>query len=262
MNLQAYVDESEDGAFFVMTGYVASPEAWMKLSRCWERRLHFAVLEPRYQYRFKMAEMAATAERMARVPTFYRVIEEHVGLGISVAFKLSDLSSAFDRISVPGMKINWAGWKNPYLFGFRALTDVINRRRSELGPVLRPYETIDFIFDERSEKSRIIPAWETIRLSLPQQEAALYGKTPRFEDDEEFLPLQAADFWAWWVRKWAVDQNRADAIGVFPWEFDEGKPPRLILSLDEEGFIEYLTNIAKPLLPDGKSFVIFPAGDG
>jgi hypothetical protein len=29
----------------------------------------------------------------------------------------------------------------------------------------------------------------------------LFGTAPRFESDECFLPLQAADFWAWWVRR-------------------------------------------------------------
>jgi hypothetical protein len=30
---------------------------------------------------------------------------------------------------------------------------------------------------------------------------------PRFEDDEIFLPLQVADFWAWWLRKGAEVGN-------------------------------------------------------
>jgi len=32
-----------------------------------------------------------------------------------------------------------------------------------------------------------------------------YGSTPAFRDEIKFLPLQSADFYAWWVRKWYVD---------------------------------------------------------
>jgi hypothetical protein len=28
----------------------------------------------------------------------------------------------------------------------------------------------------------------------------LYGRDPIFVDDEEFYGVQAADFWAWWIR--------------------------------------------------------------
>ena len=232
MNLQAFVDESEDGAFFVLAGYVSSPEKWLAFSREWEQRLPHAMLGPTDSRRFKMSEMAMNG-RMGDVPIFYRVIEDYAELAISVAFKPSDLNSALDRITVPGVRINWAGWRNPYLLGFRALTDVINRRRNELEPVLRQFEKIDFIFDERAEKSRIIPAWDKIRAKLPPEAADLYAKTPRFESDEEYLPLQAADFWAWWVLKWASKQDRSDAVGMFPWSFDQQKPARLMVSIDE-----------------------------
>lgn len=46
---------------------------------------------------------------------------------------------------------------------------------------------------------------------FPDQIAKRFGSTPRFEDDKEFLPLQAADFLAWWVRKWH-DEGRDDLV--------------------------------------------------
>lgn len=47
----------------------------------------------------------------------------------------------------------------------------------------------------------LIEQWETFSDNSPQEIRDLYGSAPRFEDDEIFLPLQAADFWAWWVRR-------------------------------------------------------------
>jgi hypothetical protein len=34
---------------------------------------------------------------------------------------------------------------------------------------------------------------------------AHFGESPAFRKDENFLPLQGADFWAWWVRKWYTE---------------------------------------------------------
>lgn len=37
---------------------------------------------------------------------------------------------------------------------------------------------------------------------------------PRFEDDSEFIPLQAADFWAWWNSHW-LDTGHIDFEEAF-----------------------------------------------
>jgi hypothetical protein len=67
------------------------------------------------------------------------------------------------------------------------------------------HDPIDFYFDNESSSSEIIGVWERFVATRPENIRHLYGSVPRFEDDEVFLPLQAADFWAWWVRKGAED---------------------------------------------------------
>jgi hypothetical protein len=78
--LQAFIDESVDPAgVFVLAGYIASTESWMAFSREWEKLLRpFGTVREDGRYHFKMHEMAANPERMARVPIFFRVIEDHV----------------------------------------------------------------------------------------------------------------------------------------------------------------------------------------
>lgn len=66
-------------------------------------------------------------------------------------------------------------------------------------------ERIDFYFDTRSEKSAITKAGNPSYRADLMRSAKFCGATPRFEDDKDFLPLQAADFWAWWIRKWQED---------------------------------------------------------
>jgi hypothetical protein len=257
MVLQAFVDESFDGEMFVLAGYISPAERWLRFSEEWEKLLPLAVLNERGTYQFKMAEMASNPERLSRVAAFYRVIEAHAQTAISIQLRLADIDGAMRRMVVPGTKLNWKGWRNPYLFAFRMLTDVINMRRQEMGQVMNVEEKIDFIFDERSEKVRVMQAWETVRNALPQRTARLYGATPRFEDDEDFLPLQAADFWAWWVRKWALE-DVPFGEGSYPWSSNPEKPPKLFVSANEDDLIIYLSSIVAPHLPPGKSIFILP----
>lgn len=257
VSLQAFLDESEDNAIFTLAGYVASVDGWLSFTKEWEELLPLGVLNRKGTYQFKMSEMAANEERMARVPAFYRVIEKHADIAISVHFEPSVIQAAMERISVPGARINWKGWTNPYLFAFRALTDVMNMRREELGSILRADEKIDFIFDRRFEEKRIRRAWEAVRNQLPPEKSRLYGATPCFEDDEEFLPLQAADFWAWWIRKWRAEHGESAASrGKFPWDSDINKPPKIDVTFDEDGAIEYLLDKGRSRLPEGRQFVV------
>ena len=89
--------------------------------------------------------------------------------------------------------------------GFRALIDIFHTARIHGGDVasqLLPLDKkVDFYFDRHSSKGAIIAAWEDYLSARSDEVRDLYGATPRFEDDRDFLPLQAADFWAWWVRK-------------------------------------------------------------
>jgi hypothetical protein len=99
--------------------------------------------------------------------------------------------------------VNPDKWANPYFFLFRGLVDGFHESREGLVPAIPLSEKVDFIFDNQTEKGFILEAWEGY---LKNQESRdlrqYYGATPRFEDDKEFLPLQAADLWAWWVREW------------------------------------------------------------
>jgi hypothetical protein len=62
---------------------------------------------------------------------------------------------------------------------------------------------VDFYFDKNTASKSIHLAWTDYIENRSPEIKEMYGNEPRFEDDEDFLPLQAADFWAWWVRKGA-----------------------------------------------------------
>ena len=74
-------------------------------------------------------------------------------------------------------------------------------QQPELANVLPLDQKVDFYFDKHSGGAgEIASDWEEFADEQAEQIRSLYGTMPRFEDDEEFLPLQAADFFAWWVR--------------------------------------------------------------
>jgi hypothetical protein len=202
--LQAFVDYSYNpNGVFVLAGYIASAEAWADFSKEWEAMLPFGTLNQRNRYHFKMAEMAMTDERMERVPAFFRIIENHILGYVSCKIDISELRNIRFRLQVPGTVIDWGMFGNPYLVAFRCLLDMFHLHRAKMQ--LLSNEKIDFYFDNQSEKGVIISMWDDYIARRPDETRQYYGATPRFEDDEEFLPLQAADFWAWWVRKWYAE---------------------------------------------------------
>ena len=61
-------------------------------------------------------------------------------------------------------------------------------------------ERVSFVFDKQAEKKMVRDAWEDFLAQAPIDVRGYFGSDPRFEKDEEFLPLQAADFLAWLAR--------------------------------------------------------------
>jgi hypothetical protein len=238
--LQAFIDDSyDDGGVFVLAGYVATPDAWAAFSKEWEEMLPFGVRDAR-GFHFKMSEMAANAERMARVPGFFRIIERHALMGLSCAYNTADLAWARRRMWSPRVRIDWGMLENRYLFASRALLDMFHTHKAEVTRIIPLEAKVDFIFDQQTEQREIHDAWDRYIAGRPKGLNERYGAIPRFEDDREFLPLQAADFWAWWVRKWYRD-GTPEKIGLDDfgaWRVRRRPFPRYHIQLKREHIVE------------------------
>jgi len=99
------------------------------------------------------------------------------------------VSQALARIWVPGWKIDPGFFGNSYLVAWCALLDTFHVTRPELQHVLLLDQKVDFIFDERMEKKKIIPMWDQYVADKGEPFRKLFGATPRFEDDKHFLPI-------------------------------------------------------------------------
>ena len=260
MVMQAYIDESvdQDGTF-VLGGYLASAEAWAEFSGEWEQLLRpFGTLGSNGAYHFKMQEMAMNDERMERVCAFFRIIENHVLGWVSAKINMNDLKRAMKRISVPNgrgwVAIDWGMYANPYFITFRALMDRLHLVREDMAEVIPVEEKIDFYFDNRTEKRAILEMWDNYIAARPHAIRNLYGATPRFEDDTDFLPLQAADFWCWWVRKWYAagtpEKISECDFGKFKL-LGKRKFLRIEITYDEDSLVESLKKSLRRELPAG-----------
>lgn len=205
--LQAFIDDSadQDSGVFALGGCIATAESWAQFSKEWERLLPMAKLGKSGVWRFKMKEMA-TKGSIDKVPLFFRVIEDHVIGFLSASINTHDLKRAIARVHIsPNVEINWRKYDKPWFVAFRVLMDKFHEERASLNRILGEDEKIDFYFDDGVDKKTVIETWDDYLKSRPDEIKKFYGSTPSFRDDEKFLPLQAADFWAWWVRKWTIE---------------------------------------------------------
>lgn len=214
MVMQVFIDESySQNGTFILGGYLASAEAWAEFSREWETLLPTARRGNSGKHRFKMNEMAQDGY-MESVEPFYRVIEKYASASMWCGMETGMIGRALNRIWVESGKILWQDNDGEYDFAFYNLLDVFHLKRLEAGEIFEKItagQEVDFYFDDHSMKKVIRAGWDTFLRNRPEETIGLYGAEPRFENDEVFLPLQAADFFSWWVRK-GHETGRLDQV--------------------------------------------------
>ena len=208
--LQAFIDDSKsDGRLFVLAGYIAPAEAWARLSDEWEAELKSS--NPPLD-EFKMAHKKWETDRCER---FYRIIEKHVSAAVSIRINLAALARVVESLKWPPAVRNVEAITHPYWFAYHSIIDYLFMNHTALELSGR----VDFVFDEQSEKTLIRNTWDYYKSTVPEGTRQFLGDEPTFKCSVEQKPLQAADFWAWWVRRWEVDgvSDGVDRL-AFPWK--------------------------------------------
>jgi hypothetical protein len=250
LRYQAFLDESHSSHTdeeFVLGGYVQTAEVWASFAHDWELQLPFGVKDKYGKLQFHMTEMK---ERMSDVKLFSDVIDKHNLLPVSFRMNLPNFRRAIsiveERFQLHQITVGWERWNDPYYFSFRHFLDQFHVLRSEpdMSFIVPPTEKIDFYFDRRSEQVPILEAWSVVRATMSEEEEARFGENPRFENKQDFLGLQAADFWAWWVRKWYEEDDSEIPTKLRSMDFGTWrgkKRPCLVTSISEEYIVEALT---------------------
>jgi hypothetical protein len=209
---QAFIDESYDANCFAFAGYIATAEQWAHFSKEWGELLQiYGIRNKSGNLIFKMSQAAKHPEQ---IRAFYHIIERYALMGISATLDIRDFESAKQSISCPDFPIEWN--TSNYYMNFRSLLDIFHAARfGSINPILGNIlknAPVDFYFDKHTAKGDIIEAWDNYERSRPEGVRPFYGAMPKFERDDEFPPLQAADFLAWWVRR-AHKKSTMDDIG-------------------------------------------------
>ena len=211
MVLQAYIDHSCEGGTFVLAGYVSAAEEWTAFSEEWQALLN----DQPVLKRLEMQEMARSRETMERASQFYRAIEKHARIAVSCIISVDELRQAVREFNWPPYMVNLERLEDPYFFAWKAIIDMLTQEHASMD--LR--EQVDFVFDEQAEKDAIRAHWNRYKLPIATETGQFTENDPLFYSAENSLPLQAADFWAWWVRKWEEDGVPG---GISKLEFSSG----------------------------------------
>lgn len=235
VTLQAFVDESDDGHLFVFGGAVSSVERWAQFSADWEHILPLAPTRPDGKHHFKFSEMAG---RTPDIPAFWQVLQENVDFIFASVVEIPALRAAQARISMAA-PVEWGQHNDPYIVAFRILMDGFHSLREQFSSLLQPEAKVDFYFDEHSNREKIHLGWNAYMEGLSPEVRARFGHEPRFEDDTEFLPLQAADFVAGYSRaKGRTPQGRA--VNDILLKYDKARIPHVVFSMKEDELVKWL----------------------
>jgi hypothetical protein len=245
---QAFMDESLSSEELVLGGYIQTAEVWASFARDWEQLLPLGIKDKYGNSQFHMTEMKA-AGKMREVELFSAVIDKHNLFPISFRMNLPCFHKAVsiveERFHLQRISVNWERWSDPYYFSFRHFLDGFHDRLETLAPHIVPLtEKVDFYFDRRSEQTKLLEAWSIVREDMSDDFESRFGENPRFENKKDFLGLQAADFWAWWVRNWYEEDDseiptKLELMDFGPWR---GKRrPCVVSSVSEEYVVEALT---------------------
>jgi len=211
--MRAFFDESADDEYFVLAGYISSVPKWAAFSDEWDKLLNHGMTHYPRLDEFHMTEMFSSDARMEMVPWFYRLIEKHVECALSYAVNVRELNEEFDRFNWPSWLLGHEVLRNPYLLGFKFIFQLLHFGRDDLGIT----EKVDFYFDRRlQDETRCREGWSIMSADPTYRD--MCGNGPEFHDSKIDLPLQAADFFAYWVREWKKNGMEPSSGNLpFPW---------------------------------------------
>jgi hypothetical protein len=214
MPVQVFADESI-GKHFVMAGLIAESEAWSEFSDEWRAALKHP---PSLGY-FKMREPAGQPprgeffglsylERDKKLRVLARIINRYARIYTQSVIDLKAFSEVW--------KGRFSHTNDPYFWPFQNTILASGYTIFDLG--IR--DRFEIIFDEHLILGPRAKIWyPVLREFVRDREPTLYMVLPidpLFRKDDDFLPLQAADMFAWCTRREADGEDN-----TFDWLLPE-----------------------------------------
>lgn len=215
-----------------MAGLISHSELWAKFSDEWRACLDNY---PRIGY-FKMNEAAGLGgefrrftklQRDNKLRELARIINRHVR---AVTFSCIDLDAHADtwakHLPKPNNEEYFWPYQNTIMATCFELWDIGWKERFEI------------IFDEQvifGPRARVwYPLVQDIAKHREPEAATILPMDPMFKDDKDFLPLQAADLFAWCMRRgtdapdntpftWLLDELKAVSLSNYSQYYDRAR---------------------------------------
>jgi hypothetical protein len=203
--LQAVIDDSgkSEKPVFVLAGFVLSVDEWTAFADQWQNILDGP---PKLEY-FKMSEAHYFTKQFARFSR--RARDERLQQFVSLIMHYSPLAIReviYHEIYQRLFKGQIAkGTDYPY---FLCVNNIIGTMlRYQYNNDWHINDKVDFIFDEQGKESDAIQrVWRYGMRILPPVLKPLVGNRPAHRDEKTFLPLQAADLFAWQSRRFYYEK--------------------------------------------------------
>ena len=94
---------------------------------------------------------------------------------------------------------------NPYFFLLWQMLQMIGTWSRDVAPA----EKIELVLDQQNEAGRRVLAWYPRLLAvMDESDRQALPAAPVFRADRDLPPLKAADMWAWFWRREAIDRER------------------------------------------------------
>lgn len=216
--LDGYVDDSGgsggagDGDHFLLAGYVASSEPWMRFSEEWDAECGKHPATPDFKMAIAMRPIGSEEgygwseeQRERRIESLAEIINRWTRLRVSCVIRRSGYEHIV-RGNVPG------AIDSAYFLAFYTVIVAVAHYmgQSNLSG------SVDWVFDEQGKVGRKARKhFEWIKNHASPAIRPYLGVEPIFRHDSQLLPLKAADMFAWSLRRnHSIEQPANQSTGA------------------------------------------------
>jgi hypothetical protein len=193
MAMKAFIDDSghHGKSIHLLAGFMARNAGWDSFSAAWQSVLSrhgLPYFKANEAFNLNGCFSGWNADRRDEVTAILaHIIYENVLVGISSSVFLSDYKTPIEGRIAPA-------FDNPYIFLY--FNVMYSAFKWQIDNEI--CESTDFIYDEQlHEKSKIADLFTRFRNNIPSPFRKMLGSRPIYADDKLVLPIQAADFLAW-----------------------------------------------------------------
>ena len=192
---KAFCDGSkgtEPGKILLLSALVHTVPAWEKFSNDWEAALKAPPsLEHFHMRKFRQLAGWKAIDRDLKIISLTEVILKHEPHVVSCWLSTEDYDATIRQVAPSDLR-------HVFSLAFQAMLHTVAEYQLQRGITV----PANFVFDEEGDIGNEALIWyPAIKETAPPRVRALMGTTPVFRDDEEMLPLQAADLVAWHKRR-------------------------------------------------------------